>query len=68
MVISASTSFLTRTHGHTHGRTPGKPVYRGETGSPKKVKRSLGFLVGESVKMCKKVISRLSHGGMCKSF
>ena len=31
MAISASTSFLTR----SHGRTPGKPVYRGETGSPK---------------------------------
>ena len=35
MVILASTSFLTRRHARTHARTPGKPIYRGETGSPK---------------------------------
>ena len=40
MVISASTSFLTRSHGRTHARTPGKPVYRGETGSPKNVEKA----------------------------
>ena len=29
MVISASTSFLTRSHGRTDACTPGKPLYRG---------------------------------------
>ena len=37
MVISASRSFLTRTDAHTDTRTPGKPVYRGGTGPPKKL-------------------------------